>query len=177
MNASVPAIELPVRKVYTRLVPRYHPPMPPANRSWPRKLRRFLVWSGFALLGLTLLALIVAGSAWWYFHPAFAPTHGVVYGTRQGHALILEVARPAKPNGLGVALLVSGGWKSGTNGFHPWMAAPLLRRGYTVFGVTHVSQPEASILEIAAALQHKQVEAAPGEEKLVPSITVYPLLA
>jgi acetyl esterase/lipase len=36
------------------------------------------------------------------------------------------------------------------------MAAPLLRRGYTVFAVCHVSQPRATVMEIAADL-HRAV--------------------
>ena len=47
------------------------------------------------------------------------------------------------------AALVSGGWKSGKPGsFGEWMAAPLIRRGYTVFPIYHVSQPKATIMEI-----------------------------
>jgi acetyl esterase/lipase len=73
----------------------------------------------------------------------------MVYGQRQGHNLALDMVRPAKTNGFGVVLLVSGGWKSSTPGsFRPWMAAPLLRRGYTVFAVYHISQPEATVMEI-----------------------------
>lgn len=60
----------------------------------------------------------------------------------------MAIVRPSRGNGLAVALLVSGGWKSGTNAFHPWMAAPLLRRGYTIFAVTHLSQPQATVMEI-----------------------------
>ena len=30
----------------------------------------------------------------------------------------------------------------------PWMLAPLLRRGYTVFGISHLSQPKATVMEI-----------------------------
>jgi acetyl esterase/lipase len=44
--------------------------------------------------------------------------------------------------------MVSGRWKSGTNSFRPWMTAPLLRRGYTILAVYHVSQPEATVAEI-----------------------------
>jgi acetyl esterase/lipase len=44
--------------------------------------------------------------------------------------------------------MVSGSWKSGTNSFRPWMTAPLLRRGYTILAVYHVSQPEATVAEI-----------------------------
>ena len=97
------------------------------------------------LLGVVVLVIVVSGTTasalWLYFHPAHIRTHGIVYGQRHGQPLVIDVARPARPNGLGVALMVSGGWKSGTNAFQPFMAAPLLRRGYTVFAVTHLSQP------------------------------------
>src|SRR5262249_49343539 len=40
-------------------------------------------------------------------------------------------------------------WKSGPAGsLRQWMVAPLLRRGYTVFAVYHVSQPQATVMEI-----------------------------
>jgi acetyl esterase/lipase len=95
-----------------------------------------------------VLALGVA-SLWLYLHPRHERVDGVVYGQRQGRNLTMDVVRPAKTNGLAVVLLVSGGWKSSTPGsFQPWMAAPLLRRGYTVFAVYHVSQPEATVMEI-----------------------------
>lgn len=80
------------------------------------------------------------------------PDHTVlptrVYGTRHGESLVIEPFRPAQTNGLGVMLLVSGSWKSGTNSIRPWILAPLLRRGYTVFAACHVSQPKATIMEI-----------------------------
>src|SRR5512137_2048730 len=93
-----------------------------------------------------LIAAICIGSIWIYFHPSYERTSGMVYGQRKGHDLTMDVVRPAKPNGLGIVLMVSGGWKSGPGAFRPWMVATLLRRGYTVFGVCHVSQPEATIM-------------------------------
>lgn len=101
--------------------------------------------AGFLVLG------IIVASAWWYFHPSFTRTDGVVYGQRRGQDLTFDVLRPAHPNGLGVLLMVSGGWRSSAPGsFQGFMAAPLLRRGYTVFPVYHISQPKATISEIAA---------------------------
>lgn len=100
------------------------------------------------LLALVALLGLVAGSLWVYFHPPLTRTDGLVYGQRHGKNLTIDVVRPARPNGLGVALLVSGGWRSSTNSFRPWMTAPLLRHGYTVFAVYHVSQPEATVMEI-----------------------------
>ena len=112
------------------------------------KLRRILAWCLRVLAVLVLAIGLVGGSGWLYFHPSFEHTNGIIYGHRHGHDLTLDVVRPAKPNGLGVVLMVSGGWKSGTNSFRPWMVAPLLRRGYTVLPVYHVSQPQATVMEI-----------------------------
>ncbi len=95
-----------------------------------------------------LVAIVCIASIWIYFHPSFERTSGLVYGQRLGQELTLDVVRPAKPNGLGVVLMVSGGWKSGKGSFRPWMLAPVLRRGYTVFAVYHISQPEATIMDI-----------------------------
>ncbi len=101
------------------------------------------------MLSLLLLAGLLAGGLWWYFHPPFQRTNAVVYGLRDGRDLTFDVLRPEKPNGLAVALMVSGRWKSGGAGsFDAWIAAPLLRRGYTVFAVCHISQPEATVMEI-----------------------------
>ena len=117
-------------------------------------LRRVLRLSLRLLLAVVLILGLVIGSGWLYLHPAIERTTGIVYGHRHGHELTFEVVRPAKPNGLGVVFMVSGGWKSGANAFHPWMAAPLLRRGYTVFPVCHVSQPEATVMEIFDDVSH-----------------------
>jgi acetyl esterase/lipase len=101
------------------------------------------------VVGLGILVAVVAGGLWWYFHPTVQRTNAVVYGKRGDRSLALDVLRPAKPNGLGVLVVVSGGWKSGNPGsFGSWMAAPLLRRGYTLFAIYHVSQPEATVMEI-----------------------------
>ena len=117
------------------------------NRLWlwfPRWLRITL------LTIVTLIALLatITGAGWWYLHPTVQRTDGIVYGQRHGQPLTLDVIRPRKPNGLGIALMVSGGWKSGRPGDTPvWLMSPLLRRGYTIFAVCHVSQPEATIME------------------------------
>ena len=106
----------------------------------------------YLLLGLLVVLVLAAGTAgglWLYFHPEVQRTDGIVYGKRGTKDLTLDVLRPAHPNGLGVALMVSGGWKSGRAGdFSSWMATPLLRAGYTVFAVCHVSQPESTVMEI-----------------------------
>ena len=110
----------------------------------PRWVRLFLKIVATGLL----VVIVCVGSVWIYFHPSFVRTDGLVYGQRHGRDLTMDVVRPAKPNGIGVVLMVSGGWKSGPGSFRPWMLAPVLRRGYTVFAVYHVSQPQATIMEI-----------------------------
>ena len=109
---------------------------------------RILRWLGAFLGSLIFLGALVFGALWLYLHPTITRSPHQVYGQRHGENLVLEIVRPTQPNGLGVLLLVSGSWKSSTNGFRPWMAAPLLRRGYTVIAVSHVSQPKATIMEI-----------------------------
>src|SRR5437867_9075335 len=113
------------------------------------RVPRFLRITLSVLAAILVLLAIVVGSAWAYFHPQIQRVSGLVYGQRQGRNLTLDVVRPAKPNGFGVVLMVSGGWKSCPGSFQPWIAAALLRRGYTVFAVYHVSQPEATVMEIA----------------------------
>ena len=109
-----------------------------------RLLRNLLI----GLAAIILVALLCVSLVWLYFHPRLQVISAVVYGHRHGRDLILDVLRPAKPKGIGIVLMVSGGWKSQAGSFRPWIAAPLLRRGYTVFAVYHVPQPEATVMEI-----------------------------
>ena len=118
------------------------------KRFWrwlPRWLRRALQ----LLAIVTLVVLFAVVAVWWYLQPTVVRSDGVVYGTRNGQPLTLDVVRPSRPNGLGVVLVASGGWKSAKAGDTPvWLMAPLLRRGYTIFVVCHISQPGASVMEI-----------------------------
>lgn len=101
-----------------------------------------------AFLFFLLLAFLLAAAGWWYFHPASEVNRDVVYGQRNGKNLTLEIHRPAVSNGIGVLIMVSGKWKSHPGKFRSWLAAPLLREGMTVFAVSHIAQPEASVPEI-----------------------------
>jgi acetyl esterase/lipase len=118
------------------------------KRFWLRCPR----WLRIALLSITFIVILFAvlfGCGWWYLHPRVERIDGVVYGHRNERSLTLDVIRPMHPNGLGVAFMVSGGWKSDGPGKVPvWPLAPLLRRGYTIFAICHVSQPEATVMEI-----------------------------
>ncbi len=127
-------------------------PRHPVGRRGPHRVKRFrlLLPAGLVLLALLALLAVPAGAAWIYFHPAFTRTDALTYGERRGEALTLDVLKPAQPNGLGVLLMVSGSWKSRAGSLRPWLAAPLIRHGYTVFAVYHVPQPKATVMEIVA---------------------------
>jgi len=117
--------------------------------SWKRILKRVLVATGV----LVAVAGVLFGAGWWYLHPGVERINGVVYGDRRGIPLTMDVLRAPVPNGRGIILLVSGSWRSKRPGeFAEWIAAPLLRRGYTVFAVCHISQPQATVPEIVADL-------------------------
>ncbi len=123
--------------------------MPKVIASRPSTVARSALKLFLRFIGiLLLLGLLLAASAWLYLHPSQSRISGIVYGQRHGHALTFEVLRPAKANGLGIILMVSGRWKSSTNPFSSTIVGPLLRRGYTVFPVSHLSQPEATVAEI-----------------------------
>lgn len=129
--------------------PVIHGPLTPSPK--PRRRRRGYLTVATTIAIAVAMSLAAAGAAAWiYFHPPHTWTRGIVYGERHGTPLTLDVVRPAHPNGLGVILVVSGGWRSGADSFQPWLGAPLLRRGYTIFPVYHLSQPEASVSEIFA---------------------------
>jgi acetyl esterase/lipase len=73
----------------------------------------------------------------------------VVYGMYSGLALLLDVHRPAKPNGFGIVFISGSGWQAGLEyGAAPlkeqqigiW-GPPLLAAGYTVFAINHRAAP------------------------------------
>ena len=67
-------------------------------------------------------------------------TMDVVYGHKEdGLALMLDVYRPAHPNGAGVISIVSGGWQSSAELARIFAQAypPLNEKGFTVFAVRH----------------------------------------
>jgi acetyl esterase/lipase len=83
----------------------------------------------------------------------FARTEDVIYGRKFGTALTMDVFQPAKPNGLGIAFMVSGGWVSAHEHVNGTYYKPFLDHGYTVFAVVHGSQPKFTIPEIEQDIQ------------------------
>lgn len=110
-------------------------------------MRRFFRWSLRLLLALIVLAAMLFAAGWWYFHPEFTITPGIVYTQRNGRNLTLDVVKPANPTGSGILVMVSGRWKSDPKKFQAWMASSFLRQGHTVVAVSHLSQPEATVQE------------------------------
>lgn len=99
---------------------------------------------------LLMLLLGLSGTGCVYLKPNAKRFNGIPYGIRGTNTLYLDVIRPDHPNGLGVLFLVSGGWRSRQPGKFPtWPFTPVLRRGYAVFPVYHVSQPKSTVMEIA----------------------------
>lgn len=112
--------------------------------SIPTLLRRLLL----VLAALLAITLVGGAGVWWWLNPSCTREIGVVYGTRAGQALTMDVVTPSDPNGHGILLMMSGSWKSKPGAFRTFMAAPLIRRGYTVFAVYHISQPTVTIMEV-----------------------------
>jgi len=83
----------------------------------------------------------------------FKRTEDVVYGRKFGTALTMDIFQPPKPNGVGIILVVSGGWFSSHEMITPSAYKPLLDRGYAVFAVVHGSQPKFTITEINQDMQ------------------------
>lgn len=72
----------------------------------------------------------------------------VIYGRKHGMVLTMDVLKPAKPSGVGVLWMVSGGWFSNHDNINPGMMKGFLDRGHTVFAVVHGSAPKFTVPEI-----------------------------
>lgn len=116
-------------------------------------------------LTLTLLLIAAATQA---AEPARAPAveRNVVYGMYSGLALLLDVHRPVKSNGLGVVFISGSGWQAGLEyGAAPlkeqqiglW-GPPLTAAGYTVFAINHRAAPRfhypAAIDDVQRAIRY-----------------------
>jgi len=72
----------------------------------------------------------------------------VIYLRTEGVAMTFDVFKPAKPNGIGIIKVVSGGWKSKHEKVTEDYGAPYTDHGYTVFAVMHGSQPRYQVRDI-----------------------------
>ena len=84
-----------------------------------------------------------------------APVHvpDVIYGKKLGVALTMDVFKPAKPNGIGVLWMVSGGWVSSHDNINPQVARAFTDKGITLFQVVHGTQPRFTVTEIASDIR------------------------
>jgi acetyl esterase/lipase len=81
--------------------------------------------------------------------PSFDRKQDVIYGRKFGTALTMDVFTPRKDaKGVGVILVVSGGFFSSHDAIGPVYIEPFVNRGYTVFAVVHGSQPRYTVPEI-----------------------------
>lgn len=116
------------------------------------------------------LALVVAVFA---LAPAAVPaqtataaiTRDVVYGHKDGMALVYDVFRPANANGTAAIYMVSGGWVSRWQAPETRLSGfePLLARGVTVFAVHHGSSPRFkvpdAVADVRRAVRHIRLNA------------------
>jgi acetyl esterase/lipase len=99
------------------------------------------------------LFLLALSCAWAQTNVEFTRAEDVIYGRKFGTALTLDVFQPRPANGVGIILMVSGGWFSSHEAINADFIRPLLNRGYTVFAVVHGSQPKFVITEIVPDVQ------------------------
>ena len=121
-------------------------------------MKPFSIPRGRPILALFILILAVATGQ---FHlsaqdAAVERIRNVVYGRAGATELTMDVFAPAKPNGHGVLLLMSGGWASNAGLIELNLQQPFLEHGYTVFTIVHGSQPKFTIEEIIGQI-HRAV--------------------
>ena len=122
------------------------------------------------LPGLALLLIAAVGRS---AEPPRTPAveRNVIYGMVSGAALLLDVYRPAKPNGFGVIFVPGSGFQAAPEyGARPiketqielW-GPPLLAAGYTVFAVNHRGAPRfhypAAIEDVQRAIRFVRAHA------------------
>lgn len=95
-----------------------------------------------------LLAILMTAAVWGA--ESYTVETNVVYGMYSGAALLLDVYRPARPNGYGIVYVSGSGWTTPlaydapelkSNGQSKLYANALANAGYTVFTVNHRSLP------------------------------------
>ncbi|QDV37560.1 alpha/beta hydrolase [Tautonia plasticadhaerens] len=108
-----------------------------------------------ALIAVLTLACTPFGVA--ADEPSFTRQEDVIYGRKHGTALTMDVFTPEEDaKGVGLVMVVSGGWFSAHEAIPVPLIESLVGRGYTVFAVVHVSQPKFTIPEILGDL-HRAV--------------------
>jgi acetyl esterase/lipase len=119
---------------------------------------RMVVWAS-GLVPLSAACLLVSGVT---FAAESSVETNVVYGTYSGLALLMDVYKPAMPNGLGIIVINGSGWYRdlGYNAnllkqsqeFRP-ATQKLVDRGYTAFLITHRASPRFHVHDIVEDVQ------------------------
>jgi acetyl esterase/lipase len=125
-----------------------------------------------AIGAAVLLALAVPSEARKAERAAAVVERNVVYGMVSGAALLLDVHRPASPNGFGIVFVAGSAWQADpAYGARPiketqidlW-GPPLTNAGYTVFSVNHRGAPRfhypAAIEDVQRAIRFVRANAA-----------------
>jgi acetyl esterase/lipase len=96
--------------------------------------------------------------------PAWSVRDSVIYARVDNTALTYDVFTPANQNGAAVLWILSGGWVSSKLSGNPGLGAEYLKRGYTLFTISHGSTPRYTIDEIIPqvmrAVRHIRANAA-----------------
>jgi acetyl esterase/lipase len=113
-----------------------------------------------ALRVITFVTLLVVSRVSFAAEPAVETN--VVFGTYSGVALLMDVYRPATPNGLGIVVINGSGWYRDLAYDAPLLKQStefrqarekLLAAGYTAFVITHRASPRFHIPEIVEDVQ------------------------
>jgi acetyl esterase/lipase len=83
-----------------------------------------------------------------------ARTDDVIYDHRDGLAFVFDMITPGQQNGAAILEIVSGGWvsRAASEMKTEWYRS-YTDKGYTVFIITHCSQPRYTVPEIMAEVQ------------------------
>ena len=106
-------------------------------------------WS-LRICSLVVSAVSFPGAAW-ADDIGFDRKEDIIYGRKFGTALTMDTFTPKQDaKGIGVVMVISGGFISSRESIFPAFVRPLTNRGYTVFAVLHGSQPRYTVPEIVA---------------------------
>ena len=131
------------------------------SRNRPRTSR----WSRRGRAANRLLFAVLAFAASFSANAEVSITADVVYGHKDGMALIYDVFTPAEANGAAVLYMVSGSWFSRWQPPERWMARleHLLDAGFTVFAIQHGSAPRFkvpdAVADVRRAVRHVRMHA------------------
>ena len=91
-----------------------------------------------------------------YVHPQQKTSRicDVIYDHKDGLAFVLDIIIPEKQNGAAILNIVSGGWVSrAASDMSTESYQQFTDKGYTVFVITHCSQPRYNVHEIISEIQ------------------------